>query len=75
MAEEQYTIETECDRDGRWVAEILDLSELVMACGQTEEEAVANVEALGFRLIAKRIQQTKVGMDRISFRVCSGYVQ
>jgi predicted RNase H-like HicB family nuclease len=69
MVEEKYSIETEEDADGRWVAEIIDFPGLVMAYGSTEQEAMANVTALAFRMIAERIQKTKIGTTKISFGI------
>ena len=69
MAEEKYSIETEEGADGRWIAEIIDFPGLVMAYGSTEQEAMANVTALAFRMIAERIQKTKVGTAKISFGI------
>jgi predicted RNase H-like HicB family nuclease len=69
MVEENYSIETEKDADGRWIAEIIDLPGLVMAYGSTEQEAMANVTALAFRIIAERIEQTKIGSAKISFGI------
>jgi predicted RNase H-like HicB family nuclease len=69
MVEENYSIETEKDADGRWIAEIIDLPGLVMAYGSTEQEAMANVTALAFRIIAERIEQTKIGSTKISFGI------
>ncbi len=69
MAEENYNIETEEDVDGRWIADIIDFPSLVMAYGSTKQEATANVTALAFRIIAERIQQTKVGTTKISFGI------
>lgn len=47
-------IEIEREEDGRWIAEVVDLSG-VLAYGKTREEAVAKVEALALRVIADRI--------------------
>ena len=47
------TLETEQEDDGRWIAEIPELPG-VLACGQTEQEAIARAEALGLRVIAER---------------------
>ena len=66
MPEEKYQIETQQEVDGRWIAEITDLPG-VLAYGASEEEAIANAEALAFRVIADRIQETKVGTSRVSF--------
>ncbi|MBV8896690.1 MAG: type II toxin-antitoxin system HicB family antitoxin [Acidobacteriaceae bacterium] len=60
MPEETYQMETEQEVDGRWIAEIPDLPG-VLAYGASEEEAIANAEALAFRLIADRTQGTQSG--------------
>lgn len=69
MPEENYSIETEEGVDGRWIAEIVDFPDLVMAYGSSKQEAMANVTALAFRMIAERIQQTKIGITKISFGI------
>lgn len=66
MPEEKYQIETEQEDDGRWIAEITALAG-VLAYGASEQEAIANAEALAFRVIADRIQETKVGTSKVSF--------
>jgi predicted RNase H-like HicB family nuclease len=45
MAERNYTVEIDQEADGRWIAEIPNLPG-VMAYGATEQEAIANAEAL-----------------------------
>jgi predicted RNase H-like HicB family nuclease len=45
-------IELEQEEDGRWIAEIEDLSG-VMVYGATREEAIKNVKALALRVIAE----------------------
>lgn len=59
-------IETEEETDGRWIAEIVDLSG-VMACGNTKEEAIVAVEALGLRVVADQIEERKAGASSVSF--------
>lgn len=44
----QFTIETEQEEDGRWIAEVMELSG-VMKYGATREEAIAQSEALALR--------------------------
>ena len=66
MAEQNYDIETEQEDDGRWIAEITDLPG-VMAYGASRQEAVASVEALALRIIADRIETTKIATSRVSF--------
>ncbi|MDQ1389892.1 MAG: hypothetical protein QOF56_3346 [Acidobacteriaceae bacterium] len=46
-----FEIEFEREEDGRWIAEISELPG-VMACGATQGEAEAAVEALALRAIA-----------------------
>jgi len=66
MPDLKYKIETEQETDGRWLAEILDLPG-VMAYGTTEEEAIANAEAIGLRVIADQIEASKAGASNVSF--------
>jgi predicted RNase H-like HicB family nuclease len=66
MAEQTYAVETEQETDGRWIAEI-PLLPGGMAYGVTRDEAFANSTALAFRVIADRIEETKVAPFRITF--------
>jgi predicted RNase H-like HicB family nuclease len=54
MSKKEYTIETEREEDGRWIAEVLDLPG-VLAYGKTEKEALAAAQALALRVLADRI--------------------
>ena len=49
----RFTIETEQEVDGRWIAEGLDLPG-GLAYGCTSDEAIAKAEALGNRVLAER---------------------
>jgi predicted RNase H-like HicB family nuclease len=51
----EFTIETEQEQDGRWIAEILELPG-VMKYGRTREEAISQAEALALRVMADRIE-------------------
>jgi len=51
----KFTIECEQEEDGRWLAEVVELPG-VLAYGQTPEEAVSRVQALGLRVLADRIE-------------------
>jgi predicted RNase H-like HicB family nuclease len=51
----RYTVEIEREADGRWIAEVPELSG-VMAYGATEDEAVAKAQALALRTIADRLE-------------------
>lgn len=51
----RMTIETEQEADGRWMAEVIELSG-VLAYGKTRDEAIANAQALALRVLAERIE-------------------
>ena len=48
-------IETECETDGRWLAEVPALPG-VMSYGDTDGEARAKVTVLALRIVAERIE-------------------
>ncbi len=48
-------IEIEREEDGRWIAEVPELSG-VLTYGKTREEAIAKVETLALRVIADRLE-------------------
>lgn len=49
------TIETEQEVDGRWIAEVPELSG-VMAYGASRDEAAARAETLALRVLADRLE-------------------
>jgi predicted RNase H-like HicB family nuclease len=55
-SEVTFTVETEQEADGRWIAEIPQIPG-AMSYGSTRNEAIARVEALGLRVLAERIEQ------------------
>jgi predicted RNase H-like HicB family nuclease len=61
-----FSIEYEIEDDGRWIAEIPEIPG-ALAYGESKEEARASVEALALRVIADRIEDERVGTDRITF--------
>ena len=48
-------VETEQEKDGRWIAEIPQIPG-VMAYGATREEAVSKAEALALRVFADQLE-------------------
>jgi predicted RNase H-like HicB family nuclease len=50
-----FKIELEREQDGRWIAEIPDLSG-VLCYGADQAEAVAKVQALALRVLADRLE-------------------
>jgi predicted RNase H-like HicB family nuclease len=51
----KLSIETECEDDGRWLAEVPQLPG-VLAYGATQGEAMAKVETLALRVIANQLE-------------------
>jgi predicted RNase H-like HicB family nuclease len=51
-----FTVEVEQETDGRWIAEIPQISG-AMSYGATRDTAIARVEALALRVLAERIEQ------------------
>jgi predicted RNase H-like HicB family nuclease len=49
------TIELEEESDGRWIAEVMELSG-AMVYGQTRDEAVSRAKALALRVMADRLE-------------------
>ena len=56
----RFTIETEQEEDGRWIAEVRELAG-VMRYGRTRAEAIARAEALALRVLAERFPMSLVG--------------
>lgn len=48
-------IEIETEEDGRWIAEVPELSGVIVY-GETRGEAIARAQALALRVIADRIE-------------------
>lgn len=48
-------VEVEREEDGRWIAEVVELSG-VQAYGQTREEAIERAKALSLRVMADRLE-------------------
>jgi predicted RNase H-like HicB family nuclease len=70
MSKKEYTIETEREEDGRWIAEVLDLPG-VLVYGKTEKEAIAAAQALALRVLADRIEEHKEPSDTFTVSVAS----
>ena len=61
------TFEIEIDRedDGRWIAEVPELSG-TLAYGRTRDEAVARVQALALRVIAERLEHAEAPAELLA---------
>ena len=51
-----FTIEIEQEDDGRWIAEILEISG-ALVYGNSQQQAIANVQALALRVISDLSEQ------------------
>ena len=65
----KFTVETEQEEDGRWIAEIINLPG-VLVYAQTCEEAITQVQALALRVLAERLEhgETESNLISISFQ-------
>ena len=60
-----YPIEIEQEADGRWLAEIAELPG-TLSYGATSDEAVLNVQTLGLRVLADRIEHGEPVPDGVA---------
>jgi predicted RNase H-like HicB family nuclease len=60
-----FSVETELETDGRWLAEVVELPG-VLAYGATQDEAVAHVQALALRVVADRLERDEAGNDYLN---------
>ena len=59
-----FTIETEQEEDGRWIADVVEIPG-AMAYGSTSHEAIARVQALALRVLAERLEQGEVERELV----------
>ena len=62
----QLTLEIEREEDGRWLAEVPQLSG-VMAYGATSAEAMSRAEVLALRVLAEQIEHGEAAPVPINF--------
>ena len=62
----QLTLEVEREEDGRWIAEVPQLSR-VLAYGTTQAEAMSKAEVLALRVLAERIEHGEAEPVAINF--------
>ena len=60
-----FTIETEQESDGRWIAEVMEIPG-VMVYGSTTSEAVAQAQALALRVLAERLEHGEANPEFVS---------
>ena len=54
----RFTLESEQEDDGRWLAEVPELPG-ALAYGQTSDEAIAKARALALRALADRLEHAE----------------
>jgi predicted RNase H-like HicB family nuclease len=64
-----FTIDTEQEEDGRWIAEVLEIPG-VLAYGENQQQAIAHVQALALRVIADKLEHG----DMVPFRIRSAFI-
>lgn len=64
-----FRIEVEQETDGRWIAEVIELSG-VLAYGSSRDEAISKVQALALRVVADHLEHGEQGPSllNIAFR-------
>jgi len=60
----KFTVETEREEDGRWIAEVSQIPG-ALTYGRSREEAIAQAEALVLRVIAERIEHGEQPVEPI----------
>ena len=61
----QFTIETDQEDDGRWIAEVPEIPG-AMVYGQSQAEAIALVQALALRAIADKLEHDEINLGLTS---------
>jgi predicted RNase H-like HicB family nuclease len=61
----KFTVESEQEEDGRWLAEVLELPG-VMVYGATRQEALAKAQALALRVMAERLDHGEMLAEPIN---------
>jgi predicted RNase H-like HicB family nuclease len=65
-----FTIETEREDDGRWLAEVPELPG-VLAYGGTRDEAMSRAQVLALRVIAERLEHDEAKPQPISIDIAA----
>lgn len=65
-----FTIDTEREDDGRWLAEITELPG-VLSYGSTRDEAMSRAQVLALRVIAERLEHAEAKPQPISIDIAA----
>jgi predicted RNase H-like HicB family nuclease len=61
-----FTIETEQEDDNRWIAEIQEISG-VLVYGNTQQQAITKAQSLALRVIADKLEHGEMAFGLTSF--------
>ena len=64
----QFTIETEQEENGRWIAEILEIPG-ALVYGNSQKQAITKVQALALRVLADKLENGEIvsNLDNFTF--------
>jgi predicted RNase H-like HicB family nuclease len=65
-----FTIESELEDDGRWLAEVPQLPG-VLAYGSSREEAMSRAQVLALRVIAERLEHGEAAPQSIHMSIAA----
>ena len=63
----QFTIETEQEEDGRWIAEILEIPG-ALVYGNSQKQAITKVQALALRVLADKLENGEIVSNLDNFK-------
>ncbi len=63
----QFTIETEQEEDGRWIAEILEIPG-TLVYGNSQKQAITKVQALALRVLADKLENGEIVSNLDNFK-------
>jgi predicted RNase H-like HicB family nuclease len=61
-----FSIETELETDGRWIAEVMEVPG-ALAYGASRTQAIAKAEAIAFRVLAEQLELGELNPEEIPF--------
>ena len=64
----QFTIESEQEENGRWIAEILEIPG-ALVYGNSQKQAITKVQALALRVLANKLENGEIvsNLDNFTF--------
>ena len=63
----QFTIESEQEENGRWIAEILEIPG-ALVYGNSQKQAITKVQALALRVLADKLENGEIVSNLDNFK-------